>query len=193
MNTSRICNQWFDFNRAILEPFMRWNEAALRSAEQVAANRQVYDQWLEINRAAFDPFLRWNEIAFSAAEKITRRNLNVAHDYLDLGVRQLDLLCDVRDPDRWTDEEGKLAAEFGQKIAGHAGDYLKVARETRDAFNEWANESAKQAAEAAQRAVDTSAKATSEAASGAAGAARAATGPGGQQPQPGPQQPPVHR
>jgi hypothetical protein len=194
MNTSRICNQWFDFNRAVFEPFVRWNEAALRSAEQVTGNRQVYDQWFEINRAALDPFLRWNEIAFSAAEKVTRRNLNVAQDYLDLGVRHLNLLCEVRDPDKWADEEGRLAAEFGQKIAGHAGDYLKVARETQDAFNQWANESAKQAAEATQRAVDTAARTTSEAAKTVAAGARPAGGPGGgQQPQPGGQPQPVHR
>jgi hypothetical protein len=191
MTTGRICNQWFDMNRAVLEPFMRCNEVLLQSAERVAGNRQLYEQWFEINRAAFEPMLRWNEIAFSAAERITRRNLNVAHDYLDLGVRQLNLLCETRNPEKFADEEGKLAAEFGQKIAGHAGDYLKVARETQDALNQWADESAQQAAEAAQRAADTSARVTSEAARGAAGTAQR-TG-GGQPPQPGGQQPPVPR
>lgn len=189
MNTSRVCNQWFDMNRAMLEPFMRWNEVALQSAERVAGNRQLYEQWFEINRAAFEPFLRWNEITFSAAERITRRNLNVAHDYLDMGVRQLNLMCETRDPEKFADEEGKLAAEFGQKIAGHAGDYLKVARETQDAFNQWADESAQRTAEAVKRATETTARATSEAAGSAAGAAQRPAG--GQQP--GGQQPPVHR
>lgn len=189
MNTSRICNQWFDVNRAMFEPLVRWNEVMLQSAERIAGNRQMYEQWFELNRAALEPVLRWNEIAFSAAERVTRRNLNVAHDYLDLGVRQLNLLCETRDPDRFAEDEGKLVSEFGQKIAGHAGDYLKVARETQDALNQWANESAQRAAESAQRAAETTAKATSEAARGAAGAARA----GQPQPQAGGQQQPVHR
>lgn len=181
MNTSRICNQWFDINRAVLEPFVRWNEIALQSAERVAGNRQIYDQWFEINRAAMDPFLRWNGIAFSAAERVARRNLSLAHDYLDLGTRHLNLLCDVRDPRKWADEEKQLVAEFSQKIVDHAEDYLKVAQETQDAFNDWANESAQQAAEAAQRAAEATARATSE----AAGGARTAAKPSPHQPQPG--------
>jgi hypothetical protein len=189
MNASQMCNQWFDINRAVLEPFVRWNEIALQSAERMAGNRQIYDQWFEINRAALDPFLRWNGIAFSVAERIARRNLDLAHDYLDVGVRQLNLLCDVRDPQKWADEERQLVAEFGQKIVDHAGDYLKVAQEAQNAFNDWANESARQAAEAAQRAAEATARATSEAAGKTAGAARSAGGPGQQQPQPGTQQP----
>jgi murein DD-endopeptidase MepM/ murein hydrolase activator NlpD len=166
------------------------SQKAWCALSQTSAQGPIYDQWFEISRAAMDPLLRWNEIAFSAAEKVALRNLNVAHDYIDLGVRQLNLTCDVRDPDKWTDEESKLVSKFRQKIGEHAGDYLKVARETQDAFKQWANDSAKHAAEATQRAVDTTAKATSEAARSAAGAPRSA---GGQPSQPGQQPQPVHR
>ncbi len=141
---------------------------------------QACNQWFEFNRAALEPFLRWNEIALRAAEKVARHNLTLAQDYLDLGTRHLNLLCDVKDPQKWKDEEGRLIAEFGQRIVDHAGDYLKVAQETRDAMNHLASEAAQHMAETAQRATDATAKASSEVAGKAAEATRTATPQAGQ-------------
>lgn len=172
MDTRHICNQWFDINRAVMEPFVRWNEIALQTAERAAGNRRVYDQWLDFSRSIFEPVLRWNDIAFSAAERVTRRNLNMAQDYLDIGVRHMNALCDVKDPQKWREEEGRLAAEFSQKMVDHAGDYLRVVQETQHAFNDWANQAAQQAAESAQRAVETTAKTAAQGAQQAAGAAK---------------------
>lgn len=180
MAANQICNQWFEMNRAVMEPFVRWNEVAFRSVERVAGNRQMFDQWFEVNRAALDPIMRWNDIAMRAAERVTRQNLTLAQDCLELGTRHLNLLCEANDPQKWKDEESKLAAEFSQKIVDRAGDYLKVAQETRDALNNLASEAARQVAETAQRAVDTTARTTSEAAGRAAEAAKA----GAAQPQP---------
>jgi phasin family protein len=162
MATSQICNQWFEMNRAVMEPFVRWNEVAFRSVERSAGNRQMFDQWFELNRAALEPIMRWNEIAMRTAERVTRQNLNLAQDYLELGARQLNLLCEINDPQKWKNEESKLAAEFSQKIVDRAGDYLKTAQEARDALNNLASETAQQVAEAAQRAADTTARTTSE-------------------------------
>lgn len=164
MNTQQACNQWYDFNRAAMEPFLRWNEVAFQSVERLAGNRGMINQWFEVNRSAFDPVLRWNEIALRAAEQVARHNLTLAQDYLDLGSRHFGLLCDVKDPQKWKDEEGKLVSEFGQKIVDHAGDYLKVAQETRDALNNLASDAARHLAETTHRATETTAKATSEAA-----------------------------
>ena len=172
MSTSQIFNQWFDINRALLEPFVRWNEVALQTAEKVASNRQFFDQWFEIHRTAADPFLRWGEIAFSIGEKVARRNLTLAQDYLDLSVRHVNLLREVRDPQKWADEEGKLAVEFSQKIVNHAGDYLKVAQESQNAFKAWASEAVQQASEAAQKTASSAARTTSETAAKAAETAK---------------------
>jgi hypothetical protein len=144
----------------------------LQTAERVAGNRQLFEQWFEINRAAADPFLRWGEIAFSIGEKVARHNLSLAQDYLDLSVRHINLLREVHDPKKWVDEEGKLAVEFSQKIVNHAGDYLKVAQESQNAFKSWASEAVQQTADKAQQAVSTTAKATSETAGKAAEAAK---------------------
>lgn len=175
MATTQACNQWFEFNRAAMEPFLRWNEVAFQSVERIAGNRGLFDQWFDVNRAVFDPVLRWNEIALRAAEQVARHNLTLAQDYLDLGSRHMNLLCDVKDPQKWKDEESKLINEIGQRIVDHAGDYLKVAQETRDAMNNLASEAARHLAETTHRATETTAKATAETSGKAAEATRAAT------------------
>lgn len=152
MNTGRVFDQWCETNRAFIDPLVRWNTVAAQTAERLVGNRQWFDQWFEFNRTAASPLVRWNQIALESAEKLTRRNLQFAQDCLEVGVRQIDLIGEVRDPQRWADEEGKLVQEFGRKIVDHAGDYLKTAKETQDALAQWADSAAKEAAERAEQA-----------------------------------------
>ncbi|CAL1240725.1 phasin family protein [Candidatus Methylocalor cossyra] len=176
MATTPRYDQWFELNRAVFEPFVRWNEVTLQSVERLAGNRQFFEQWLELNRAAVEPVLRWQEIAFQTAEKITRRNLNVVQDYLELGARQLNLWREVQDPQKWKDEESKLAAEFSQKIVEHAGSYLEVAKEARDALNELTNQTARQFAEQTHKAAQTAAETAEKAGEAAKAAGTRAAG-----------------
>jgi len=106
---------------------------------------QTYDQWLEMSRAAMAPITRWQELASKTAEKVAEQSLLIAQDYVELGARQLQLMGEVKDPQKWAMEESKLVAEFGQKMVGRAGAYLKAARETRDEFTGWAETTAKAA------------------------------------------------
>lgn len=108
---------------------------------------QIYDKWLEMSKAAFVPFTRWNELATKTFDKATEQTLAVAKDYLDLGTKQLQIIGDVKDPQKWLAEESKLVSEFGQKMVGRAGEYFQVVKDTREAFTSWAETTAKSAAE----------------------------------------------
>jgi hypothetical protein len=166
MDTIRICNQWLDMNRAAMEPLLRFSQAAWQTAERVTGDRRPYDQWFDLNRAALEPFLRWNEIALGAAERLTRRNLSMAQDCIEAGVRQMNLMCEAKDQQQWEADERKLVSEFGQKLVEHAGDYLKVARETSQACKDWADEASRQAASVAQRAGEAAGAAAGQAGHG---------------------------
>ncbi|MGX2040506.1 phasin family protein [Methylocaldum sp. MU1018] len=124
--------------------------------------REMYDRWFQMNRAAIDPLMRWNEIALEAAEKVARCNLAIAQDYLEIGTRQAQLNCETRDPEKWKDEERKLMSELGQKIVDHAGDYLAVVRDTQNALNACAYQTARETAERAARAADAAAETAAE-------------------------------
>lgn len=103
-------------------------------------NTQLYDQWMEINRAALAPMMRWSEIAAQSAEKCTRYSLSIAQDCLDVSTRQMALLGELKDPQKWAAESSKLAGEFSRKLMGRATEGLEVVKETRDAFSAWGTE-----------------------------------------------------
>ncbi|MBM4202187.1 MAG: phasin family protein, partial [Gammaproteobacteria bacterium] len=84
------------------------SRAPRRKYEEIVMNTQVYDQWLEASRASMAPLMRWNEIATQSAEKCARYGLAVTQDCLDIGTRQLQLLGEVKDPQKWAVESSKL-------------------------------------------------------------------------------------
>lgn len=106
-------------------------------------NTRLFDQWVEANKAALAPVVRWQEIAAETAQKLVQHNLAVGKDYVEFGTRQLQLLGEVKDPQKFAAEEGKLAAEFGQKLVDRTGDFFKVAKEAQEAVGAWADQTAK--------------------------------------------------
>ena len=110
---------------------------------------KVLEQLVEINRAAVEPWLRLNEIAGQAVEQVTRRQLDFARDYLNLGARQIEILSGAKDPQKWLSDEGTLFAEFGQKLVDQTEGLLRVGKETQEAVAGWAKASARAAAGAA--------------------------------------------
>lgn len=104
-----------------------------------------FNQWLEANRAALAPVTAWQELAVDTANKLAQHNLAVARDCVDFGARQLNLLGEAKDPQKWAAEETKVAAEFGQTLVDRGGDFFKFAKETQEAVGLWADQAAKTA------------------------------------------------
>lgn len=107
-------------------------------------------QWSEINRTALAPLLSWNELALQTAEKLARQSLALTQDLVELGARQLQLAGEAKEPQKWAVEEGKLLAEFGQKLASRSNDYLTLSREVSESLLKWGETTVKSTAEAVQ-------------------------------------------
>lgn len=110
-------------------------------------NTPLFNQWLEANKAALAPVVRFQEIAADTAQKLVQHNLAVAQDYVEFGTRQIQLFGEVKDPQKLVAEEGRIAAEFGQKLVDRTGEFFKFTKETQEVFGIWAQDSAKTAAE----------------------------------------------
>jgi hypothetical protein len=106
-------------------------------------NAYPFENLLEMNRAAFAPVVRWQELSAEATQRVVQHNLNVARNCMDFGVRQAQLLGELKDPQRFGLEAARLAADLGQKMLEQAGDYFKIVRETQDAVGQWAETAAK--------------------------------------------------
>ena len=107
-------------------------------------------QWSEINRAALSPWLSWNELASQTAEKFARYGMVLTQDMMELGARQLQLAGEIKDPQKWIQEESQLLTEYGQKLATRSSDYLALAKEVREAVVNWGETTAKTTAEVIQ-------------------------------------------
>jgi hypothetical protein len=106
----------------------------------------LFEQWLETNRAALAPAIRWQKIAAETGQKLIQHNLAVGKDYMDFSVRQLQLLGEIKDLQKWVAEESKIAVEFSQRLAERIDDFFKFAKDTQEAVDAWAEHAAKTAA-----------------------------------------------
>ena len=115
------------------------------------ANNEVYAQWVDFAKNATEPMLRFNELSARALEKAARQQFDLARDYMDLGSRQVQLLNEAKDPQKWVQAQGDLASEFSKKMMARAEEFMQLANETQKEMTQWAEEAAKQTAQAAEQ------------------------------------------
>lgn len=108
-------------------------------------NTRLFDQWVEMNQAAMAPILRWRDIATEATEKTMRHNLAVMQDCLEYGSRQMQVLGEVKDPQKLLAEGGKNASDFSLKMMSRTGDYFKLVKDHQEAVGVWAESTTKAA------------------------------------------------
>ncbi len=96
-----------------------------------------FDNWMDMNRSALAPLTKWNEIATETAQKLVQHQMNVVQNCMDIGTRQVQLLGELKDPQKFGAEVTKLASDVGQKMVERSGDYFKIVRETQEAVVQW--------------------------------------------------------
>ena len=101
---------------------------------------QVFNDWVELSKQATGPLLQFNEIALKAYEQLAQQQLEIARDYLQLGVKQASVISVSSSPEALVAEQGKLATEFGEKLATRAQGVVKIAADTQQAISGWATE-----------------------------------------------------
>jgi len=106
---------------------------------------EVYDQWLELAKNAAEPMLKFNEITARALEKTARQQFDLARDYMDLGARQVQLLNEAKDPQKWLQGQGEMATEFGKKMMARAQELVDLATQTQKDMTAWMEETSKKA------------------------------------------------
>jgi phasin family protein len=111
-------------------------------------SNQPFDNWVEMNRKALEPMVQLNEMTAKLMDQVSQQQLALTRDYMELGARQLQLMGQVKDPQTWVNEEGKLMNEFGQKFVERAEEFLRVAKTGRDDVAAWTETAAKAGAAA---------------------------------------------
>jgi phasin family protein len=103
---------------------------------------ELFEQWINISKEAAEPMMKLNQLSMKAMEQVARQQLEIAQDYIDLGVRQAELLQTAEGPQQWIAAQGDLTGEFSKKLMGRADSFMKLAGETQKEMTEWAEQNA---------------------------------------------------
>jgi phasin family protein len=99
---------------------------------------QAFDEWMKLSKSAVEPMMKLNALTVDAMEQVARQQLDVARDYLDLGTKQAHILGSSQSPEQLVAEQGKLVAEFGERLVSRAQEFVKIASQTQEAVASWA-------------------------------------------------------
>lgn len=103
-------------------------------------NTEHFNEWVKLSKSAVEPMMKLNEITVAAMERVARQQLDVARDYLDLGTKQASILSAAESPDDMLTEQSQLVSEFGERLINRAQEFARIATETQQAVNTWAEE-----------------------------------------------------
>ncbi len=94
--------------------------------------------------------MKFNEITARALEKAARQQFDLARDYMDLGARQVQLLNETKDPQKWLQSQSQMATEFGEKMMARAQELVELATQTQKDVTVWMEETSKKVVPPAQ-------------------------------------------
>ncbi len=104
-----------------------------------------FDQWVEFTKNATEPMMKLNEVSARVLEKAARQQFELAQEFIQLGNRQMQLLGEAKDPQKWAQEQAELASEFGKKLMARAQESVALATETQKEMTALAEKVAKTA------------------------------------------------
>ena len=97
----------------------------------------------KMNQTGLDSVKRLGEINARVLGRVAEYQLAVASDYIDGGVKQLQLLGEVKDPKDALSAQSKLVAELNEKLVSRAKEAVQVMMETRDELIGWVEDGIK--------------------------------------------------
>ena len=99
-----------------------------------------FETW---NKAAIESAKRLGDINVRAMEKLAERNLAMASDCLEGGVRQMKLMGESKDMQAALKEQTELAKELNAKFVEYAKQTAAVFNEVKGELTDWAEDGMK--------------------------------------------------
>ena len=115
---------------------------------------ELMNSWIENSKAAMAPARELGEMTQRVFEKMGEQQMAMTKEYMDLGLRGLQLVSAARDPRALVNEQVNLAKEVGDRMLANAEAYNKLAAETQAEFAIWAEKTTESAVAKAEAAVE---------------------------------------
>ncbi len=95
------------------------------------------------NNAAIESAKRLGDINLRTMERLAQRHIEATADYLQGGVRQLELMGEGKDVQTVAKDQANLTTELNEKFAEHAKKTAEVLNEVNSELTDWAQDGIK--------------------------------------------------
>lgn len=99
-----------------------------------------------LNKSVIESAKRLGDINVRTMEKLVERQLAATSDYLQGGVKQLELMGQNKDIQAVVKEQARLATELNERLVEHAKETAEVLSQVKGELTEWAQDGMKAAA-----------------------------------------------
>ena len=119
---------------------------------------ELMNQMMANGKAAFEPMTKLNAISKEAMETLSKQQVELAREYMDMGMKSVETLSSAENPKAMMTAQFDLAKDFSDKVMAQANAYTKLAVATQEKVAAWAEETMKTGAVKVEEAVKAGAK-----------------------------------
>ncbi len=98
--------------------------------------------YVDFSKRMFTPAIRFNEIATKTLEQFARYQYELAGDYLNFGIQQLQSVAQTKDVGELVSKQSELASTLVEKLTKRSQDFSKIAADAQAGFTKWVDETA---------------------------------------------------
>lgn len=97
-----------------------------------------------VNKSALESVRRFAQLQGKMLERFNARQIEMLTDYLNVGVRQMEMLSEVKDVQQAVAAQSKLAAAAGETFVAHAKKNAEMLDAAKAELTAWFEEGVKQ-------------------------------------------------
>jgi len=98
--------------------------------------------YVDFSKRMLAPAVRFNEMAVKTLEQLARYQYEVAGDYLNFGMEQLNTVTKTKDVGELVSKQSELASSLVEKLTKRSQDFSKIAADAQVGFTKWVDETA---------------------------------------------------
>jgi phasin family protein len=98
--------------------------------------------YVDFSKRMLAPALRFNEMTVKTLEQVARYQYEIAGDYLNFGIEQLQSVSKTKDVSELVSKQSELASNLVEKLTKRSQDFSKIAADAQAGLTKWVDETA---------------------------------------------------
>ena len=98
--------------------------------------------YVDFSKRMLAPATKFSEVAIKTLEQVARYQYELAGDYLNFGIEQLQSASKTKDVSELVSKQSELASNLVEKLTKRSQDLTKIAADAQAGFTKWIDETA---------------------------------------------------